>query len=159
MLKLPKIVLFDWNDTLVNNLNIPLPGAIEFINILYEDGVILGVVSNKPQSSLENIILKLGLNKFFTAIVGAGKAFEIKPSGLHAKQAISEIINITELNLKNFDECWLVGDSSHDVSCALNAGCIPILIADFVSTNNQYVIEKDLLSLMNIYINLKCITV
>jgi phosphoglycolate phosphatase len=132
-----------------NNITM-FEGAKDFLNRLCNDGVLLGIVSNKHHDLLLNEVDILGVSNFFKSIVGSGKSIADKPSAAHAIHAIDEIKanlasqSIYDINI--IEECWLVGDSSIDVSCAVNTRCIPILFGNEVG----HILSKQYLSKQNI---------
>ena len=104
-------------------------GAEKFLKQLYNDNVLLGIVSNKSHDLLINEVDMFGVKDLFTSIVGSGKALRDKPSEIHAHHAIDEIISIHDhIAINDPGECWLIGDSEVDIHCAVNARCLPILI-------------------------------
>lgn len=146
-IKTPKIVLFDWNDTIVTNAvnlhysdcaHIMIPDAMDFLNCLYADGVLMGVVSNKIHSSLVQEIRRLGLENIFTSIAGSGIALENKPSPIHVQYVVNEILTLyPNTNLLSYDECWFIGDSEIDVMTAINARCLPVVMNFFNKSKIQ----------------------
>lgn len=137
----PRIFGGDWeaiweeyNQCYIDVLNerggvIMADGAEEFLNHLRAEEIPLGIVSNKNHDLLLYEIKNLQINHFFASIVGAGKAEEDKPSALHADHAIDEILALnSHLKIEKESDCWLVGDSDVDISCAINAKCFPVLL-------------------------------
>lgn len=124
-----------------------LPGAESFLMQLYEDNILMGIVSNKNHDLLVNEINKLGLEYLFASIVGSGKALADKPSSIHAQHAIDEIINLkNDLRIEKEIDCWLVGDSDVDISCAINTQCFPVLI----NNTDKAILSKKYLTLNNV---------
>ena len=122
-------------------------GIVELLERLHNDDVHLGIVSNKNHDLLLEEIEMVGISHFFKSIVGAGEAVADKPSASHAIHAIDEIIASLQ-HKKKYDidmsnECWLVGDSHVDVSCAVNTNCIPVLFGS--NTNAEHVLAKQYL--------------
>ncbi len=124
-----------------------LPGAENFLMQLHEDGVLMGVVSNKNHDLLMNEVKMLGIEHLFISVVGSGRALADKPSAIHAQHAIDEIINLkNDLRITKEIDCWLVGDSDVDVSCAINTNCFPVLI----NSTDRAVPSKKYLTLNNV---------
>ena len=108
---------------------IMLPGAKDFLKYLYDDNIFLGVVSNKNHDLLIYEIGLLEITHLFSSIVGSGKALADKPSALHAMHAIDEITTNNKVSVMNMEsDCWFIGDSDVDMSCSINAKCLPVLI-------------------------------
>ena len=99
-----------------------LPGALELINKLEEQGVLQFIVSNKIGATLRKEAAKIGIDKKFFAIVGANDAYADKPH----KDPVELALLGSDLDPKK-DEIWFVGDTIADVECAYNCGCTPII--------------------------------
>lgn len=102
----------------------PLPGREAMLRRLVEQGIFLGVVSNKTGDLLRREVARLGWSGFFGSIVGAGDAPADKPAcePVHLALAPSGVAA--------GDQVWFVGDTAIDMECAENAGCIAVLLAD-----------------------------
>ena len=99
-----------------------LPEAERVTCRLAEQGLYLGVVSNKTGPLLRAEAAKLGWDRHFGRLVGAGDAKIDKP-------APDPIYLATEdLGLTDYKDVWYVGDAAIDVECARHAGCIAILV-------------------------------
>ena len=108
---------------------IMFPGAEDFLKKLHNDNVLLGIVSNKSHDLLVNEVEMAGIKHLFTSIVGSGKALKDKPSEIHANHAIDEIISVhNSLTINAEKDCWFIGDSDVDISCAISAKCFQIII-------------------------------
>jgi phosphoglycolate phosphatase len=101
---------------------VPLAGAADMLQGLQDMGVRLAVVSNKTGSFLRQEAEHLGWNRYFDHLIGAGDAETDKPSPapVHLALAGSGIAAGAEV--------WFAGDAPVDMHCALNSGCIPILL-------------------------------
>ena len=99
-----------------------LPGREKMLGTLAADGIFLGVVSNKTGDLLRREVARLGWSDFFGAIVGAGDTGADKPAcdPVHAALAASGVAA--------GEEVWFVGDTAVDIECALNSGCIGVLL-------------------------------
>jgi phosphoglycolate phosphatase len=102
----------------------PLPGAEELLESLAEQGIPLGVVSNKTGHFLRSEAERLGWSRFFLSLVGAADAARDKPAPDPVFKALEAI------EIPPSREIWFVGDGKIDVDCAINAGCLPILLRD-----------------------------
>lgn len=96
--------------------------AERMLKFLQQSGFRLGVVSNKRASLLAAEAQKLGWEKYFDAIIGAGVAEADKPSPAPAFFAMAE------MNLPPGPNIWFIGDSFTDMACAHASGCTPVLI-------------------------------
>ena len=100
----------------------PLPGAARALEELFDLGIYLGVVSNKTGKLLRAEAQKLGWDKHFGKIIGATDAPNDKP----AKDPV--LMALAQSGFEPGPDVWFVGDARIDMECAVNAGCIPILI-------------------------------
>ena len=102
----------------------PLPGREVMLRALAEEGTFLGVVSNKTGELLRREVARLGWSDFFGSIVGAGDAAADKPASDPVHLALSTS------GVPAGEEVWFVGDTAIDMECALNSGCIAVLLGD-----------------------------
>jgi len=102
-----------------------LPNALNLINALEAKGILQIVVSNKIGVTLRKEAAKIGVDKKFFSLIGAGDASCDKPSTEPVELALMG----TGLDPKK-DEIWFVGDTIADVECAYNACCRPIVFGD-----------------------------
>ncbi|MET1026917.1 MAG: HAD family hydrolase [Dongiaceae bacterium] len=100
----------------------PLPGAENLLAALAATGTYLGVVSNKRGSFLRKEAAHLGWNRYFQALAGAGDAARDKPAREHVDIALAGA------NIAPGADVWFVGDTDIDLACAVNAGCVPVLL-------------------------------
>ena len=99
-----------------------LPEADRVTSSLAGRGLYLGVVSNKTGPLLRAEAVKLGWDRHFGRMVGAGDAKIDKP----APDPI--YLATQELNITDYKTVWFIGDAAIDVECARHAGCIAILV-------------------------------
>jgi phosphoglycolate phosphatase len=97
-------------------------GAEEMLSRLAEAGFLLAVVSNKLGDLLREESDHLGWTPLFHRLVGATDATRDKP----AVEAVELALEGT--GLAPGPEVWFVGDTDIDMLCAVNAGCVPILL-------------------------------
>jgi phosphoglycolate phosphatase len=100
----------------------PLAGAAELLREASARGLWLGIVSNKTGPVLRQEADHLAWTPFFGRLVGAGDAKADKPD-----PAVVELA-LEPSGLAAGAEVWLVGDTGIDMECALNAGCVPVLV-------------------------------
>ncbi|MBV9860748.1 MAG: HAD hydrolase-like protein [Alphaproteobacteria bacterium] len=100
----------------------PLPGREAMLRTLADEGIFLGVVSNKTGELLRLEVARLGWTALFGAVVGAGDCAADKPAcdPVHFALAKSGIAAGPEV--------WFVGDTGVDLECAYNAGCTAVLL-------------------------------
>ena len=100
----------------------PIKGIPEMLDALTESGIQLSIVSNKRGDYLRNEIDFLNWCHYFNNIVGANDAEFDKPSVKTIEMALKYASKSENINV------WFVGDSNIDMECAINSGCIPILL-------------------------------
>ncbi len=98
-------------------------GAEEMLRALAADGdLYLGVVSNKKGDLLRREVTHLGWESLFSRLVGANDAARDKP----AVEAVE--MGLEGSGLQPGPAVWFVGDTDIDMQCAVNSGCIPVLV-------------------------------
>lgn len=98
-------------------------GAGEMLRGLAADGgLYLAVVSNKKGRLLRREAAHLGWSPLFNRLVGANDAVRDKP----AVDAVD--LALAGSNLRRGPAVWFVGDTDIDMQCAVNSGCIPVLV-------------------------------
>lgn len=98
-------------------------GAGEMLRGLAADGdLYLAVVSNKKGRLLRREAAHLGWSPIFDRLVGANDAARDKP----AVEAVD--LALAGSNLRRGPAVWFVGDTDIDMQCAVNSGCIPVLV-------------------------------
>ncbi|MCD7894869.1 MAG: HAD family hydrolase [Erysipelotrichaceae bacterium] len=88
------------------------PGIDDLINKLYDDGILLSVVTNKPHHNAVALTEYLFPGKF-VSIYGNQDLYPVKPSPQSLELALKD------MHLKN-EECIFIGDSNVDVNTAKN---------------------------------------
>lgn len=99
-----------------------MPGAGDLLAGLRESGLYLGVVSNKQGRYLRAEAEHLGWNRHFGRLVGATDAARDKPAVDPVDMALAGS------GIARGPDVWFVGDADIDIACALNAGCVPVLL-------------------------------
>lgn len=99
-----------------------LPGRETLLRGLVEQGIYLGIVSNKTGELLRREVARLGWSGFFGSIVGAGDAPLDKPARDPVHMALAPS------GVAAGDEVWFVGDTAVDMECAENSGCVAVLL-------------------------------
>ncbi len=120
----------------------PLPGRSELLRSLAESGIFLAVVSNKTGTVLRAEAAAIGWSELFGSIVGAGDAGADKPDRAPVALALAPS------GVASGEDVWFVGDTAIDVECALNSGCVPVLLrsgapdAEFARFAPRYAFEN-----------------
>jgi phosphoglycolate phosphatase len=99
-----------------------MPGADELLQVLREQDVPLGIVSNKKGDLLRREIAHLGWSTRFVSVVGATDAPKDKPDPAPVFRAL-ELAGFASAA-----DAWLVGDTDVDMRAAIAAGCTPVLV-------------------------------
>jgi phosphoglycolate phosphatase len=100
----------------------PLPGRGDLLRALFGEGIFLGVVSNKTGALLRREAERIGWSGLFGSVVGAGDAAVDKPGTAPVTLALEPS------GVEAGDAVWFVGDTGVDMECALNSGCVPVLL-------------------------------
>ncbi len=101
----------------------PGEGAEPMLRALADRGLhYLAVVSNKRGDLLRREAAHLGWESYFTRLVGALDAARDKP----AVEAVE--LALAGSGLTPGPEIWFVGDTDIDMACAVEAGCLPVLL-------------------------------
>ena len=98
-----------------------LEGAFETIKYLHDNGVPIGIVSNKNGTYLREEINQLKWHDYFKAVVGSGDAEKDKPSSEPA------LLALKLMNLTPSDNILFIGDTIVDTDCANSAGVVPVV--------------------------------
>ncbi len=101
---------------------VPLAGAEAMLGTLQDLGVRMAVVSNKTGSFLREEAEHLGWRHYFEHLVGAGDARADKPDAAPVRMALEV------LGMESGERVWFAGDAPVDMHCAVNSGCVPILL-------------------------------
>ncbi len=107
----------------VADLTTPFPNAVETLTLLRDNGVKLGVCTNKPQRLTELLLDSLGMSHWFGAIMGADAVTEKKPHAGHLTATVDRLGG-------DLRRTVMVGDSQTDVDTARNAGT-PVVAVSF----------------------------
>jgi phosphoglycolate phosphatase len=86
---------------------------------LSEAGVVMGIATNTSTAAAGFVLSKLGLSRFFKAVISRSDVPRLKPDPSMIHLAASKL---------GMEVGWLVGDSSFDARAAGNAGLESIVI-------------------------------
>ncbi len=98
------------------------PGVVPFLSWLHQSGVKMAVVTNKPIDFVPAILSRLGLQKFFTEVIGGECLAEKKPHPLPLLDCLGRF------GLKP-DAALMVGDSANDLIAAQRAGVASVAVS------------------------------
>lgn len=98
------------------------PGATDMLERLAAAGFYLAVVSNKRGDLLRQEADALDWTRLFKRLVGANDAAHDKPAVAPVRMALADA------GLVPGPETWFVGDTDIDLTCAVNSGCLPVLL-------------------------------
>ena len=110
----------------------PLPDAENTLNELAEMGIYLGIVSNKTGRLLRLEVSHLGWGEIMGTVVGSGDAAHDKPAVDPVEMAL------LGSNITMGPDVWFVGDNKIDMECAINAGCLAVLINKNQPNNGEF---------------------
>ena len=91
------------------------PGVSAGLAELFQSGIALAVVSNKPTAAAERILEKLGVARYFTTIIGGDSAYPLKPEP-------DALTALREKGGFQLSECWIFGDHYTDLEAGRRAG-------------------------------------
>ena len=92
------------------------PGVLEGLRALFEAGLRLSVVTNKPRFFTEQLLSRLALTDLLAGIVAGDDGFRRKPEGDMLRAACQRMGTAPAASL-------MLGDSDNDVLAARAAGC------------------------------------
>jgi phosphoglycolate phosphatase len=113
-----------------------LPGVAELLDRLLAEGIYLAVVSNKTGALLRAEAAHLGWGRYFPQFVGAGDAMADKPD------AAPVLLALAGSGVAPGPQVWFVGDTAVDMHCALNSGCVPVLLGVPAPSTEEFAIHK-----------------
>jgi len=125
------------------------PGVKEMVSILKEKGLKLAIVSSKRKDFVIRGLEQTGLFAFFDYIVGANDVTNPKPHTEPFEKAMTHY-DLTA------DACLMVGDNSHDIDGAKNAGIKAIAVGwalkgvDYLKTLNPDYLVMDAMEIVKI---------
>lgn len=99
-----------------------LPDAEVLLRAIATEGHYLALVSNKTGRFLRREVAALGWEQYFGKVIGAGDALRDKPDRAPVDLALAGS------GIAAGPQVWFVGDTGIDMACAVNAGCVPILV-------------------------------
>ncbi len=113
-----------------------LPSALDLIDKLHQNKVLLIVISNKFGATLRKEAKHLGIDSKFFSIIGSMDATADKPS----KEPVELALLASAIN-PNLDHIWFIGDSIVDLECAYNSNCYPIIYGDGATIDQEILLQ------------------
>ncbi len=92
----------------------PFPYVKESLERLKEMGICLTIASSRSSDSLKDLLLRMGMDAYFSCIIGAQEIVHAKPNA----EPVLKILNITGFKA---DETLVVGDMDVDILMGRNA--------------------------------------
>jgi phosphoglycolate phosphatase len=112
-------VFMDWYTLHGADETRPYPGMVEALAALREAGHPLGVCTNKPAAAARGILASLGLDQFFSAVIGGDSTPYRKPDPRHLAAVLAALAT---------ENAVMVGDHYNDMAAAKGCG-IPGIFA------------------------------
>ncbi len=101
----------------------PFPGVEETLALLKKQGARLGVLTNKPYEMASPLLERLGLERFFSTIYGAGSKPYVKPDPRIFHDVVADLMPESQGG-----RAVMIGDSVTDLQTARAAGAPCILM-------------------------------
>jgi len=120
--RLVPVFLSFYNDHIADE-SVPFPGMVEALSVLRNDGVRLGVCTNKAERLSRRLLRSLNLDGLFDVVVGGDTLAVRKPHPGHILETL------TRLDVGPTDAV-MVGDSINDVAAA-RAARVPVVAVSF----------------------------
>jgi phosphoglycolate phosphatase len=105
----------------LTQLTVPMPSAPDVLEVFHGDGILLGLVTNKPQRFIETILDHLGMSSLFGAVIGGDAGVAKKPAPDMLLAAMQQ------LGVEPWNTV-MVGDSTSDVEAARAAGVPSVVV-------------------------------
>ena len=105
----------------LTDLTVPMPGAPDVLEALHADGILLGLVTNKPQRFIETILDHFGMSSLFGTVIGGDAGVTKKPAPDMLLAAMQQ------LGVEPWNTI-MVGDSTSDVEAARAAGVPGVVV-------------------------------
>ena len=98
-------------------------GVLDALDALTQRGHLLGVCTNKPEGLAQELLVRLGIRDYFTAMLGADTLPVRKPDPVHLWTTIDQMGG-------QRDRAVLIGDTITDRDAAKNAD-VPCILVSF----------------------------
>ena len=110
-------VLFSYNDAYDSDplpLTVPYEGVVELVDELYDKGIKLGVVTNKPEPTAKKLIDSFFPGKF-AFVSGGREGAVLKPDPKESLDMLAKLGGTSS-------ECAFIGDTDVDIKTGKNLG-------------------------------------
>lgn len=107
-----------------------LPNVAEAVALASKHAT-LGVVTTKTGSYSRILLEHLGLMDYFKVLIGREDVVYPKP---HPEPILKAMKNI---DVKNKENCWMIGDTCMDIQAAKSAGIIGVAVTSGYATREQ----------------------
>lgn len=104
-------------------LSQPFEGVTDTLDAFRDAGIKLGVCTNKPQEATDRLLDRLGLGRYFGAVIGSDTLAVKKPHPAH-------LLAVLDRLRVNPVRAALIGDSETDLKTARAAG-VPCILVSF----------------------------
>jgi phosphoglycolate phosphatase len=105
------------------NKSVLYPGVREALEKFMEDGLPMGVCTNKPHEISLAVLEALDLQRYFRSVIGGDALPERKPHARH-------ILETAARTLPGYERVIMIGDSATDVAAARNAE-VPVVAVTY----------------------------
>ncbi len=102
-----------------------IDGCGEVLKFFHERGIVMGIVSNKKASFIQEELKHTPFAPYFSLVLGAGEAVADKPSAAPLLLALERCGIDGDIS-----DVWFVGDTENDLVCAVEAGVKCIFFDD-----------------------------
>ncbi len=106
------------------------PGITEVLKTLRDMGLKIGICTVNSQKSVDYILKKFGIGKFFDAVTSRDAVKNVKPNTEHLETTLKAL----GVNPK---EALIVGDSPTDMKCTKELGAIAAALPTGISTQKE----------------------
>lgn len=119
------------------------PGALECLSSLHKLGIKIGMVTNKPEEFLPNLLAEIDMAQYFEWVVGGDTLPQKKPDP-------AGLLWVMQQAGVSAEECLFVGDSKNDVHAAHAAqvACVAVTYGynygEPISSENPALVVDDL---------------
>ncbi|MBS7621570.1 HAD family hydrolase, partial [Candidatus Bathyarchaeota archaeon] len=106
------------------------PGVKEILKTLKDMGLKIGICTVNSRKSVEYILKKFRIDRFFDALTPRDAVKNVKPSAEHLEATLKAL----GVNSK---ESLVVGDSPADMKCAKELGAVAVALPTGMSTQKE----------------------
>jgi phosphoglycolate phosphatase len=100
----------------------PYPGVADTLARFAREGLLMGICTNKPRATTDAVLARLGLDRYFAAVVCPEDVARRKPDGAHVLATLARMNAVRETAV-------FVGDSETDMAAAVDAGVAAVAVS------------------------------